>query len=399
MPALRSPDEAWLAAEGDRLLEFARASRHPHGGFGWLDGTGRLDEAGPRPLWVTCRMTHVFALAHLLGEDSVAWLVDHGVAALRGPFRDEEYGGWYAGLAADGAPTTDKGAYEHAFVVLAASSATAAGRPGAATLLDEALAVLDRHFWDDGAGMLVEQWDRSFSRLDPYRGANANMHGVEAMLAAADVTGSPDLRHRALRITSRVVHDVAPRFGWRVPEHFDSDWAPLPDYNRDEPAHPFRPFGATVGHWFEWARLAMALHAALLDPPAWLLSDARSLFRAATSTWGLDGTDGFVYTVDWEGRPVVRQRMHWVVAEAIGAAAALGEVTGESSYDRWLERLWEYADRHLVDRDHGSWHHELGPDNRPAYTVWRGKPDVYHAFQATLLSRLPAAGSLLAALR
>jgi mannose/cellobiose epimerase-like protein (N-acyl-D-glucosamine 2-epimerase family) len=143
----------------------------------------------------------------------------------------------------------------------------------------------------------------------------------------------------------------------------------------------------------------MALHAALLDPPAWLLSDARSLFRAATSTWGLDGTDGFVYTVDWEGRPVVRQRMHWVVAEAIGAAAALGEVTGESSYDRWFERLWDYADRHLVDRDHGSWHHELGPDNRPAYTVWRGKPDVYHAFQATLLSRLPAAGSLLAALR
>ena len=30
-----------------------------------------------------------------------------------------------------------------------------------------------------------------------------------------------------------------------------------------------------------------------------------------------------VYTVDFEGTPVVRERMHWVVCEAIGAAASL----------------------------------------------------------------------------
>jgi len=397
--AARSPDDAWLAAEGDRLLEFARASRHPEGGFGWLDGTGRLDERQPRPLWVTARMTHVFALALLLGEDWAAELVDHGVSALLGPCRDEEYGGWYAGLAPDGAPTTEKAAYEHAFVVLAASSATAAGRPGAAALLDEALAVLDRHFWDDEHGMLVEAWDRSFELLDPYRGANANMHGVEALLAAADVTGSAELLQRALRITTRIVHDVAPAFGWRVAEHFDGGWTPLPDYNRDEPGHPFRPFGATVGHWLEWARMAVALHVALPDPPSWLLDDARSLFDASVGTWGIDGADGFVYTVDWGGRPVVRQRMHWVVAEAIAAAASLADVIGESSYEAWFTRLWAYADAFLLDRQHGSWHHELAPDNQPAHSIWDGKPDVYHAFQATLLPRLPTAGSLVASLR
>ena len=44
----------------------------------------------------------------------------------------------------DGRPVDDsKQAYAHAFVVLAASSATAAGRPGAKQLLDEALASLD----------------------------------------------------------------------------------------------------------------------------------------------------------------------------------------------------------------------------------------------------------------
>ncbi|HEU4567728.1 MAG TPA: AGE family epimerase/isomerase [Marmoricola sp.] len=391
MSPARWPDAAWLVAEGDRLLGFARASPHPAGGFGWLDDRGRLDPGQPRPLYVTCRMTHVFALAHRLGKPWAGPLVDHGLAALSGPFRDEEYGGWFAALAADGAPVTEKSAYEHAFVVLAASSAAAADRPGATDLLEEALAVLDRHFWDEQHGMLLDRWDRAFAVPDAYRGANANMHGVEALLAAAEVTGSVVLRRRALRITARLVHEVASRFGWRVPEHFDAGWHPLPDYNREEPAHPFRPFGATVGHWFEWARLAASLHVALRDPPGWLLDDARALFAAAAATWSCDGTDGFVYTVDWDGRPVVRQRMHWVVAEAIGAAAVLGEVTGGSSYDAWTERLWRYADAFLLDREQGSWHHELGPDNRPANTVWHGKPDVYHAFQATLLSRLPLA--------
>ena len=36
--------------------------------------------------------------------------------------------------------------------------------------------------------------------------------------------------------------------------HFDPQWRALPDYNRDTPADPFRPYGATIGHWFEWAR-------------------------------------------------------------------------------------------------------------------------------------------------
>jgi sulfoquinovose isomerase len=42
-----------------------------------------------------------------------------------------------------------------------------------------------------------------------------------------------------------------------------------------------------------------------------------------------------------------------------------------------------------VDQVGGSWHHELAPDGRPAATVWAGKPDVYHAFQAAVLPVLP----------
>jgi len=391
----------WLEGEADRLLEFSRASRHPAGGFAWLDDSGRPELDRPVELWITCRMTHVFSLGQLLGRPGCAALADHGLHALEGRFRDPDHGGWYAFVDRDGPTGRAKSAYPHAFVVLATASATCAGRPGADALLEQALDVLLTRFWDDEHGMVVEQWDESFTKLDAYRGVNANMHTVEALLAAADATGDRDLLHRALRIVSRVVHDLGPAHDWRLPEHFDAQWIPLLDYNRDSPADPFRPYGATVGHWLEWARLALQLRAALgSSAPQWLHDDAVALFEASVREgWAVDDHDGFVYTVDWSGTPVVRERMHWVAAEATATAASLYAATGDPAYDRWYETWWDHIADAFIDRELGSWRHELDPSNRPSSGVWEGKPDTYHALQATLIPRLPLAPTLAAALR
>lgn len=380
----------WLESETDRLLSFAAGARHPDGGFGWLDERGNLDRGHPAELWITCRMTHVAALGVLLGRPGMRDLLDHGVAALTGPFRDEDDGGWHAALPAD--PGRAKGAYEHAFVVLAASSATVAGHDAGPRLLTRALAALVDRFWDDAHGMVGDSWDPATGRLDPYRGVNANMHTVEAFLAAADVTGDRSWLDRALRMVERVLDGYARQHGFRIPEHFDESWQPLLEYNRDLPADKFRPYGATIGHSLEWARLALHLRAAIgVDAaPAWLLEHARSLFSTSVvDGWAVDGADGFVYTVDWRGAPVVRERMHWVAAEATATAAALWSATGEQEYADWYELWWEYVARFFVDTTDGSWHHELDPTNRPSATVWPGKPDLYHAVQATLLPRLP----------
>ncbi len=391
----------WLEGEGDRLLEFGRRSRHPAGGFAWLDVAGQPQLERPVELWITCRMTHVFALGHLLGRPGCGPLVDHGVAALGDRFHDAVNGGWYAGVDSTGPTSRTKTAYEHAFVVLAATSAVCAERPGGRELLDAALGVMLERFWDDEHGMVVEQWDETFSNLDDYRGVNANMHSVEALLAAADTTGDPTLIDRALRIVTRVVHDLGPDHSWRLPEHFDTAWNPQLQYNADTPAHPFRPYGATIGHWLEWARLTLNLRAALgPSAPDWMLPHARSLFEGAVREgWAVDGAEGFVYTVDWDGHPVVRERMHWVAAEAVAAAAALHTATEEPSYDAWYRTWWDHIATKLIDHRLGSWHHELDPLNRPGGVTWRGKPDVYHAFQATLLPRLPLAPTLATALR
>lgn len=389
----------WLEHETDRLLGFATRARHPDGGFGWLDERGSLDTSHPVELWITCRMTHVAALGVLLGRPAPRSLLDHGIRSLAGPFLDADGGGWHAALPADVA--MPKGAYEHAFVVLAASSATIVGHEAGPALLTRALdAVMDR-FWEADHGMVADSWDPVGGRLDPYRGVNANMHTVEAFLAAADATGDRRWLDRALLIVERVLDRLAKDHGYRIPEHFDESWSPVLDYNRELPADKFRPYGATIGHGLEWARLALHLRAALGhdSSPSWLLEHARGLFDAAVRDgWAVDGADGFVYTVDWEGRPIVRERMHWVAAEATATASALWAATGEQRYADWYQTWWEYVARVFVDDERGSWHHELDHENRPSARVWPGKPDLYHAVQATLLPRLPLAPCLAACL-
>jgi mannose/cellobiose epimerase-like protein (N-acyl-D-glucosamine 2-epimerase family) len=408
---LTDPRPEWLDEEGDALLDFARGSRTGLG-FGALDDDGGVPEPDRAALWITCRMTHVFALGALRGRDGCAELVDHGVHALATTFADDEHGGWFAAVTAgpDGTVTADgddgarKEAYPHAFVLLAAASATAAGRPGAQELLARATDLHAARFWDETAGMVVEGWDRSFSTAEDYRGANASMHTVEAYLAVADVTGDDVWVDRALRITRRIIDHFARTHRWRIPEHFTTSWEPVLDYNRDAPADPFRPFGATIGHWLEWARLVLQLRASLAardrEVEPWLLEAPVALFNAAMAEgWAVDGANGFVYTVDFEGAPVVRERMHWVVCEAIGAAASLHRAVddGADLYESWYRISWDYARRHLIETP-GRWRHELAPDNTPSAGTWSGKPDVYHAYQATLFSRAPLAPALAPAL-
>src|SRR5690625_7901328 len=69
---LASPAHArWLENEFDALVGFASEAGTPHG-FGYLDDAGEVVAAKGHDLFITCRMTHVFALAHLLGRPGAA---------------------------------------------------------------------------------------------------------------------------------------------------------------------------------------------------------------------------------------------------------------------------------------------------------------------------------------
>ena len=354
-------------------------------------------------------MAHVYSLAAMLKQDEPTpaglpfadcrALAEQAVRGLLGELRDTEHGGWFAGIAADGQILPGKQCYAHAFVILAASSAYLAGIPGAEALLREALAVYDRFFWDEEAGLAADTWDTGFMKLDDYRGLNANMHSVEAFLAVWDATGNPVYLKRAGRIIRRVT-GWAEANGWRIPEHFTQDWQSDLDCNKDRPDDPFKPYGATPGHGIEWARLILQYAAAAQDEddPTSLTEAAAKLYdRAISDAWACDGAPGLVYTTDWSGKPVVHDRMHWTLAEAINTSAVLYRVTGGLRYSEDYAKFLQYLDRNMLDHAHGSWYHQLDRKNQVIGTVWPGKSDLYHAVQATLIPYNPRVGVSIAA--
>lgn len=382
---------AWLARQRDRLLDFYQPDvRLDSGGYAYLDAHGEAMPEQGAQLWLGARMLHCFSLAHMLGRDGADEVVRHGLEFyLRGAGRDHEHGGWYATVGGD-EPSDRKELYGQAQLLMGASTALCAGFEEAVELVVEALRIIDLHYWREDEGRCVEAYDRAFTTLDPYRGQNANMHLTEAFLAAHDATGDRILLERAARIAQHIAGPAADsRDGaWRLPEHFDAQWNPLPGYNRDEPRHPFRPYGSQPGHWLEWTKLLLQLRGQGVDEP-WLMPAARNLFDGALRDgWATNG--GFVYTVDWDGTPVVEEKYFWEPAEGVGAARYLHAATGEQRYAHAYRTIWEFIAAHVIDHASGSWHPELSVDNEPVVHTWPGRADLYHALQATLYASVPA---------
>lgn len=373
-----------------RLLAFGARSALPSGGFGWLDDDGSIVDSHGTPTWIVCRMTYCFALATMYGVQDYAHLVRHGIRHLYDVLRDSNNGGWWPGSIEHDRKT----AYDHAFVLLAAATATRL--TGDDALLDEICAIVDEYFWDEAAGAIRESFSGDWRSEEPYRGANANMHMVEAALATAVVTGDERWSRRAISITRKIVHEIAGAADYRLPEHFDAEWQVNREYNRERPADPFRPYGVTIGHLFEWARLCVQV-SIVADPSdgEWLIADARRLYEVAQELGSAsDGHPGLIYTVSPAGEPVIRERLHWVVAEAIGAASVLAKATGEERYRHDERALVAYAGEFLLDERSGSWHHELDETGRPSSRIWSGQPDIYHILQAGLLLQTPIRPSL-----
>lgn len=388
----------WLLNEVDHLFNFYE----PHavnrrGGFHDLDARGEPLPTGwppaaepTRNLFNTTRLTHCFAIGHLLGRPGASRFVDHGMDFLWNGHRDRTNGGyrWSDGYTA---PLNDsKQAYGHAFVLLAASSAKVIGHPDADRLLSDISTVIEDRFWEQEHGAVAEEFTADWKPLSDYRGQNSNMHLTEALMAAYEATTESRYLDMASSIAGRLIRDTAAKNNWRLPEHYRNDWSIDFDYGTDV----FRPYGSTIGHGLEWSRLILQLWELTGREEAWMPDAARHLFDRATE----DGWDqehgGFYFTVGWDGMPVDRDRYWWPCTEGIAAAAFLGAITGDEIYEEWYRRIWDWSRTHLIDRELGGWHHQLDDTLIPVSDPWFGKPDLYHTLQACVIPLVPTSGSV-----
>jgi mannose/cellobiose epimerase-like protein (N-acyl-D-glucosamine 2-epimerase family) len=391
----------WLLGHAQELLSFYQpALRDPRGGFYELCDDGTPSDNPGRQVVVTGRMTHCFSIAHLLGRPGATPIIDHGLRFLAEAHRDREHGGFHWVVNHEGEGDSDNQAYGLSFVMLAAASALVVERPGARELLDQVTDVLLNRLWEPEHGLFAETFNADFSVRDVYRGANSNMHLVEALMAAAEATGDDTYTRHAVSVAERLIRDITANNGWRISEHYTEQWEIDAEYNRDDPEDMYRPYGSIPGHWIEWSRLLLQLRALARPSDDWMLDAAVKLFQRACDDAWEDEPSGFAYTVDFEGRKLNRDRYFWVHAEAVGAAAYLYDATGRPEYEDWYRRSWDFIGEHLIDRDHGGWFWVTDPEGRAKHIpgVVTGKPDLYHALQACLFPLISADSGLVRAI-
>ena len=390
---------AWLERQAEALFAFyERNIVNPLGGFHDLDDFGRPAAPGygaggtpSRWLFATTRVVHAFSIAHLMGRPGADVIIDHGLDFLWNGHRDPDHGGYYWGVGYEGPTDSVKQAYGHAFVLLAASSAKVAGHPDADRLLADISTVIRERFWDEAFGAVAEEFTRDWRAFDSYRGQNSNMHLTEALMAAFEATSDSTYLRMAERVAERIVGANAAANDWRLPEHFTADWRVDKDYAGSP---MFRPYGTTPGHALEWSRLLLQLWELGGRQLDWLPHAAKALFaRAAADGWDHEA-GGFYYTLEWDGRPRIRDRYWWPCCEGIGAAAFLNGIFGDPAYEDWYRRIWSFVASRFIDREHGGWRAQLDEALRPRSDPFFGKVDIYHSLQACLIPTLPTTGSV-----
>ncbi|MGH1482636.1 MAG: AGE family epimerase/isomerase [Geminicoccales bacterium] len=363
---------------------------HDYGGFiNQLKDDGSIYDRMTKHLVGTCRFIYNYATAAVVfGDDHYLDAAKHGIAFLQQHHRQED-GGYAWVLKGRDIEDGTRHCYGHAFVLLAVSAAAKAGVADAISAIDEIYALLEKRFWEADQQLYVDViHEGDWTKIDSYRGQNANMHMCEAMLVAYEATRDIKYLDRAYQLAKKICVDLASKTDGMIWEHYRSNWSVDWDYNRDDPKNLFRPYGYLPGHFVEWAKLLIMLNRH--RPESWMIERAKKLFAVAVDkAWDQD-EGGFHYTFSPDGKVLDTDRYYWVMSEAIAAAALLGAETGDPAYWRWYDDFWAYSDRCLIDHNYGGWFRVLDIKGKtyddlkspPAKTDYHPLSACYTALQA-----------------
>jgi mannose/cellobiose epimerase-like protein (N-acyl-D-glucosamine 2-epimerase family) len=332
----------------------------PSGGFyHFLKDDGSVFDAHTRHLVSSTRYVFVWAMAVRHFPDTAAYRdnLRRAVSFLRDAHRDPASGGYAWQLHWDRGRVRVIDATHHcyglAFVLLAYAHALMAGMDEARAWLYETRDLMERRFWQPQHGLYADEATPDW-RLEDYRGQNANMHSVEASLAAYEATRDERFLDRAALVAENIcVRQAALTDGLMIWEHYGSDWSIDWGYNKNDMSNIFRPWGYQPGHFTEWAKLLLTLERH--RPLRWLLPRAEALFeRAFDKAWDAEH-GGLVYGFGPDFEICDDRKYHWVQCESLATAAVLGKRTGKALYWDWYDRLWAYCWRHWIDHEHGAW--------------------------------------------
>ncbi|GMA58416.1 mannobiose 2-epimerase [Alicyclobacillus sacchari] len=211
------------------------------------------------------------------------------------------------------------------------------------------------------------------SDLAAPKSMNTHLHLLEAYTRLYQVWPNPELRDR-LRdllqvVATRIVNPQTSHFQL----FFDADWRPLSDV-------------ISYGHDIEGSWLLCEAAEALGDGAC--IQATRQLavqMVDATLAEGLDA-DGGLFNEGHAGRVIDDDKHWWPQAEAAVGLVNAYQITGNPEYFKQSERVWDFIEQHMSDRQYGEWYWLVDRSGNPDKTKWKVEPwkCPYHNTRACL---------------
>lgn len=340
-----------------------RMRDNERGGFyGRMTGENRLVPDAPKGGILHARILWTFSSA-ALRLHSEEYLAEAGRAKeyIFAHFFDDQFGGTYWMLHADGTPAdSKKQIYSQAFFIYALTEYySVSGDEEALEKAKELFRLIEQHSFDSVNNGYMEAYSRDWQLLDDLRLSekdanekktmNTHLHVLEAYTNLYRVWKDPLLASQLKNLIEIFLKKIIDPVSGHLNLFFDEEWL------CKSTLHSF-------GHDIEASWLLEEAVRVLGDEATQRKLKPVTKRIAEAAAEGLNAKGALINERDWNSGHRDERCDWWPQAEAVVGFFNAWQLSGD---DAWLNKTrnsWDFIKQHLVDREQGEWYWSVSPE-------------------------------------
>ncbi len=336
----------WL----DKMVDTERG-----GFYGKMDAEGVVDRDAPKGAILTGRILWTMAAAYRITQNpEYLTAATHAKRFLIDKLYDEEYGGVYWSVTAEGAPLdTKKQFYALGFAIYGLSEyVRVTGDEEALHYAIKLYDSIEEHSHDRRYGGYIEATSRDWQPIEDMRlstkdrndrkSMNTHLHIIEPYANLLRVWRSDKLVESVCGLLDIFEKHIVDPASGHLRLFFDDEWRSQTEM-------------MSYGHGIEAAWLI--IEAATVVGDATLIEHFGELARriATAAAEGLQSDGSMAYEYDPESQHHDNDRHWWVQAETVVGYFYMWHLYGDEEALERAVRAWEYIDNKIIDHTNGEW--------------------------------------------
>jgi len=339
---------------------------HSQGGFlGEIKKDLQVVEGADKSLVLNTRILWTFSAAYrIYKDDNYLTMADRAYEYIIANFIDQEHGGLFWMLTADGKPAEDKKqVYGQAFAIYALSEYhRATGHEEALSQAILLFHVLEKYSYDPVHKGYIEALSRDWQITDDLslsdkdlnekKSMNTHLHVMEAYTNLLRVWPSSVLSTKLQELIEVTLDHIVDPVTNHFQLFFDEEWHVKSDH-------------ISYGHDIEGSWLLLEA-AEVLGNTALLERTKLVAIAMAEATYneGIDPDGGILNEANAAGL-LDTDKDWWPQAEAMVGFYNAYQMTGDVKFEQAARKSWEFIQTFIVDHEHGEWFWSVNREGLP----------------------------------